>query len=170
MSKVLWVLSHLAQWHNVFAFRTSRTSGTSRKRPGKHKHFRDDHDPLACWHISHTMAWCWHSRQTHGTGKPMMIHRTLTLETLHWHTQMMWSVYRMMDDGVYGRCRWCLFWVRGSRKPVHTQKLAQPHKLKINPNFEIWTILWIILIILCLSMIEHSADISVEPPCVTYGN
>ena len=29
----------------------------------------------------------------------MMIHHSLTLET-DWHTQMMWSVYRMVDDGV----------------------------------------------------------------------
>ena len=50
ISTVLWVLSHLAQWHNVLAFKTSRSAGTSRKYLEKHKHFRDD--PLACWYTS----------------------------------------------------------------------------------------------------------------------
>ena len=67
ISTVLWVLSHLAQWHNVLAFRTSRTSRNLREHPGKLRHFRDD--PLACWHTSGMLAhWHthWHSRQTHG--------------------------------------------------------------------------------------------------------
>ena len=70
ISTVLWVLSHLAQWHNVLAFRTSGTSGNLREpqeHAGKFSHFRDD--PLACWHTSGMLAhWhtCWHSRQTHG--------------------------------------------------------------------------------------------------------
>ena len=56
------------------------------------------------------------------------------------------------------------------------RKPAQPHKLKIYPNFEIWTNFInldnfiTILIILYLSMVKHSTDILVEPPCVTYEN
>ena len=133
---VLWILSHLAQWHNVLAFRTSKTSGTSRKHSWKHKHFRDD--PLACWHTSGMMVHCWYSRLTYSTGKLMMIHYSLNLQTQMAHTD---DVVSLQDAWWWCICwcRWCIFWVRTGSKPVHTQKLAHPHKLKINPNFEIWT-------------------------------
>ena len=37
---------------------------------------------MTLWHAGTLVAHlaCWHSRQTHGTGKPMMIHHSLTLE------------------------------------------------------------------------------------------
>ena len=77
---------------------------------------------MTLWHAGTLLAWlaCWHSRQTHGTGKPMMTHHSLTLGRLCWHTQMMWLVYG------WWWCiwwwSWCHFWVRAGRKPVHTQK------------------------------------------------
>ena len=88
ISTVLQVLSHLAQWHNILAFRTSRTAGTSRKHPGKHRHFW-----MTLWHAGTPLAHlaCWHNRQIHGTGKPMMTHHSLNLGRLCWHTQMMSS-------------------------------------------------------------------------------
>ena len=58
ISRVLLVLSHLAQWHNVLAFRTSGTIWDLRdlrEHPGKLRHFRDD--PLACWHTSGMLAY-----------------------------------------------------------------------------------------------------------------
>ena len=82
----------------------------------------------------------------------------------------------MVDDGVYGDEIDVISESEQAGNQSTLRKLAQPHKLKINPNFEIWTNLdnldnfKTILRILCLSMIEHSADISVEPPCVTYEN
>ena len=134
---------------------------------------------MTLWHAGTLLIWlvCWHSRQTHGTGNQWW-HTTLNLGRLCWHTQ----------DDVVSLWWWCVCWFNvdvvidvfseseqaGNQSTL--RKLAQPHKPKINPNFEIWTILdnfenfETILIILCLSMIEHSADISVEPPCVTYEN
>ena len=121
ISTVLWVLSHLAQWHNVLAFRTSRTSGTSRKCPGKHRHFRDD--PLAC---TGTLLACWHSRQTHGTGKLMMTHHS-PIWRLWWHTQMMWSVYWMVMHG----CRW---WCEVDVFSESEQALGNQSTLRNWPN------------------------------------
>ena len=94
---------------------------------------------MTLWHAGTLLAHpaCWHSRQTHGTGKPMMTHHSLNLGRLCWHTQMMWSVYRMIDDGVYGDN---LDDISESDQAVNQstlRKLAQPHKPKINPNFEI---------------------------------
>ena len=112
----------------------------------------------------------------------MMTHHSLTLDkTLMAHTQMMWSVYRMVDDGVYGDDLDDISELDQAVNQSILRKLAQPHKPKINPNFEIWTILInlnldnliefrVILIILCLSKSKYSTDISVEPPCVTFEN
>ena len=50
---------------------------------------------------------------------------------------MMWLVYRMVEDGVYGDE---VDDISESEQAVNQstlRKLAQPHKLKINPNFEI---------------------------------
>ena len=81
---------------------------------------------------------------------------------------MMWLVYRMVDDGVYGDEVDVISESEQAENQSTLRKLAQPHKPKINPNFEIWTNLdnldnfVTILRILCLSMIEHSADILVD--------
>ena len=56
---------------------------------------------------------------------------------------MMWSVYRMVEDGVYGDE---VDDISESDQAVNQstlRKLAQPHKPKINPNFEIWD--WILM-------------------------
>ena len=82
----------------------------------------------------------------------------------------------MVDDGLYGDEVDVISESEQAENQSTLRKLVQPHKPKINPNFEIWTNLdnldkfRTILTILCLSIIEHSADISVEPPCVTYEN
>ena len=85
----------------------------------------------------------------------------------------MWSVYRVVVDGVYGDDLDDISELDQAVNQSILRKLAQPHKPKINPNLEIWINLdnlETILRILCLSISEHSADISVEPPCVTYEN
>ena len=86
------------------------------------------------WHAGTLLA-CWHSRQIHGTGKLMMTHHSLNLETLIGTHRWCGQFTGWWLCGCW--CRWCLFWVRAGRKPVHTQKPAQPHKLKINSNFEL---------------------------------
>ena len=132
ISTVLWCLSHLAQWHNVLAFRTSRTSG---KHPGKHRHFR-----MTLWHAGTLLAWlaCWHSRQTHGTGT----HHSLNLETLLAHTR--WCGWFMVDED--GDVWWSdvdlvVDPFSESEQAINQstlRKLAQPHKPKeIDPNLEI---------------------------------
>ena len=131
---------------------------------------------MTLWHAGTLLAQLahWHSRQTHGAGNQWW-HTALSIweDSVGTH-RMVWSVYRWWWWWCGCWCWWwCFFWVRAGSKPVHTQKPAQSHKPKINPNFEIWTILdnlETILRILCLSMIEHSADILVELPCVTYEN
>ena len=47
-----------------------------------------DTSGMTLWHAGTLLAWLahWHSRQTHGTGKPMMTHCSLNLETLMAHT------------------------------------------------------------------------------------
>ena len=91
ISTVLWILSHLAQWHNVLAFRTSGTSG-------KLRHFWND--PLACWHTSGMLA-CWHthwhSRQTHGIQTNDDHH---PLNLVDSDSRLLWPVY-----GLSGLCR-----------------------------------------------------------------
>ena len=70
---VLWVLSHLAQWHTM-----SWPSGHLGP-PGISGNVQGNSDTsgmtlwhtgtlLACWHT------CWYSWQTHGTGRLMMVH------------------------------------------------------------------------------------------------
>ena len=59
----MWVLSHLAQWHNVLAFRTSGTLWDlweAQTLLGWPSGMLAHSGMLACWHT------CWHSRQTHG--------------------------------------------------------------------------------------------------------
>ena len=54
---------------------------------------------MTLWHTGTLLAWlaCWHSRQTHGTGKPMMTHHSLTLDkTLMAHTDDVVSLWLMM--------------------------------------------------------------------------
>ena len=51
---------------------------------------------------------------------------------------MMWSVYRMVDDGVYGDEVDIISESEQAVNQSTLRKLAQPHKPKINPNFEIW--------------------------------
>ena len=135
ISTVLWILSHLAQWHNVLTFRTSRTAGTSRKHPGKHKHFKDD--PLACWHTSGmagTLAQYtdpWH-RQTNDDTQ--LSHSVEDSDGTH-----RWCGWFMVDDGVYGDDLDDISESEQAENQSKLRKLTQPHKLKINPNFEIWT-------------------------------
>ena len=50
---------------------------------------------------------------------------------------MMWSVYRMVDDGVYGDEVDVISESEQAENQSTLRKPAQPHKLKINPNFEI---------------------------------
>ena len=62
-----------------------------------------DTSGMTFWHAGTLLAWmtCWHSRQTHGTGKPMMKHHSLTLDkTLLAHTDDVVSL--QVDDGIYG--------------------------------------------------------------------
>ena len=86
------------------------------------------------------MLACWHSRQD-----PW--HRQTNGDTLLSHsgdsdgTQMMWLVYRMVDDGVYGDEANVISEPEQAENQSTLRKLAQPHKPKINPNFEIWTTL-----------------------------
>ena len=95
-----------------------------------------DTSEMTLWHVDTLLA-CWHA----GTvDRPMAqanqwwspLSQSVDSDGTHrcgWFTGWWWC-------GCW--CRWCLFWVRAGSKPVHTQKLAQPHKPKINPNFEIW--------------------------------
>ena len=58
---------------------------------------------MTFWHAGTLLAQmtCWHSRQTHGTGRPMMTHHSLILDkTLMAHTDDV--VGLQVDDGVYG--------------------------------------------------------------------
>ena len=50
---------------------------------------------------------------------------------------MMWSVYRMVEDGVYGDEVDDISESEQAGNQSTLRKLAQPHKLKINPHFEI---------------------------------
>ena len=65
--------------------------------------------------------------------KLMMTHHSLTLGRLCWHTQMMWSVYRMDDDGVYGDDLDDISELDQAVNQSILRKLAQPHKLKNKP-------------------------------------
>ena len=103
ISTVLQVLGHLAQWHNVLAFRTSGTFWDLREpqgHPGKLRYFRDD--PLACWHTS-AMLTCWHTclaQQTDPWNRKTNDDSTvLSLRQPQTHRQM-WSVsqfHRLMQ-------------------------------------------------------------------------
>ena len=90
---------------------------------------------MTFWHAGTLLAWmtCWHSRQTHGTGKPMMTHHSLILGRLCWPTQMMWSVYRMVEDGVYGDDPDDISELDQAVNQSILRKPAQPHKPKIKP-------------------------------------
>ena len=69
----------------------------------------------------------------------MMAHHSLNLEeTLIAHTD---DVVSLQDDydGVYGDEVDVISESDQAVNQSTLRKLAQPHKLKINPNFEIWT-------------------------------
>ena len=128
--QINWTMSTVfcVTW-TVTAIWTSRTSGTSRKCPGKHW----DTSRMTLWHAGTLLAHGWHAAGT--VDRPMAqahywwrTHSSLTLGRLCWHTnRMMWSVYKIDGDGVcmviqcWSSC-WSIFWVRSGSKPVHTQK------------------------------------------------
>ena len=59
ISTVLWVLSHLAQWHNVLVFRTSRTSRNFREPQGMSREAQTSSE-MTLWHAGTLLA-CWHT-------------------------------------------------------------------------------------------------------------
>ena len=128
MSTVLWnLICHLAQWH-VKAF---RTSGTSVIIQGSSVTSR-----MTLWHAGILLAHlaCWHCRQTHGTGRLMMIHHSLNLEdsddTDRWCGQFTeWLKMLMYGDSML------IHFLSQSRQwtSPHSEKLAQPHKPKNKP-------------------------------------
>ena len=54
---------------------------------------------------------------------------------------MMWSVYRMVEGGVCDDNLDDFSELDQAVNQSILRKLAQPHKPNINPNFEIWTLL-----------------------------
>ena len=89
-----------------------------------------DTSGITLWHAG-TLA-CWHSRQTHSTGKLMMI-TTLSICRLMAHT----DVVGLQDDGVDVDVGDAFSESEQAVNQSTLSKLAQPHKPKINPNFEI---------------------------------
>ena len=93
----------------------------------------------------------------------MMTHYPLNLGRLCWHTQDdVVGLWLMM---VYMVKFWLTFLSKSRQlTSPHSENWPNPINQKLNPNLEFRTNLdnfEIILIILCLSVIEHSADISV---------
>ena len=95
---------------------------------------------MTIWHAGTLLAWLayWHSRQTHGTGQPMMTYHSLNLGRLCWHTQDD-VVGLWVEDGIHGDEVDVISESEQAGNQSTLRKPAQPHKPKINPNFEIWT-------------------------------
>ena len=94
---------------------------------------------MTIWHAGTLLAWLayWHSRQTHGTGNQWWHYHSLNLgRPLLAHTG--WCGWFMVEDGIHGDEVDVISESEQAGNLSTLRKPAQPHKPKINPNFEIW--------------------------------